>query len=130
MCTCSAALLFALGAVISCSDAVVLCRAVLPVALQRMYTICSRCDVQLISLLFAGPGPALDLDGGNVVFGQVIEGFDVLQQMAAVLTIKPNDTVVGYNQLAQFFGDDRAAKARDKWDKPLQALVITDAGVL
>jgi hypothetical protein len=28
------------------------------------------------------------------------------------------------------FGDDRAAKARDKWDKPLQALIITGAGVL
>ena len=94
--------------------------------------ISSSCDVcyELITLIFAGPGPALDLDGGNVVFGQVIEGLDVLQQMASVPTIRPNDTLVGYNQLAQFFGDDRAAKARDKWDKPLQALVITDAGIL
>lgn len=80
--------------------------------------------------LCAGPGPALDLDGTNVVFGQIIEGLDIIQQMAAVPTIKPNDTLVGYNQLAQFFGDDRAAKARDKWDKPLQALVITDSGML
>lgn len=80
--------------------------------------------------MFAGPGPALDLDGTNVVFGQVIEGFDVLQQMGAVPTIKPNDTLTGFNQMAQFFGDDRAAKARDKWDKPLQSLVITDAGLI
>lgn len=81
-------------------------------------------------LLCTGPGPALDLDGNNVVFGQVVEGLDVVQQMAAVPIIKPSETLVGYNQLAQFFGDDRAAKARDKWNKPLQALVITDAGIL
>jgi cyclophilin family peptidyl-prolyl cis-trans isomerase len=36
----------------------------------------------------------LDLDGSNVVFGQVVEGFNVLQKMAAVPTIKPSDTLV------------------------------------
>ena len=34
-----------------------------------------------------------------------------------------------YNRLASFLGDDRAARAKSKWGKPLKAVVITNSGM-
>jgi hypothetical protein len=53
----------------------------------------------------------LDLDGSNVVFGQVIEGFDVLQKMASVPTIKPSDTLVRSSSLTHVIECGTAALA-------------------
>lgn len=78
----------------------------------------------------AGPGPALDLDSAAIVFGQVIDGLDVLREVATVPTIRANETIERYNAVAQFFGDDRAAKARSRWGKPLEAVIISAAGPL
>lgn len=78
--------------------------------------------------MHAGPGPALDLDSSGLVFGQVVEGLEVLREVAGVPTIRANETLERYNAVAQFFGDDRAAKARSRWGKPLEAVVISAAG--
>ena len=80
--------------------------------------------------LRAGAGPAPELDGENIAFGEVLEGLDVLATIAAVPVIRANETLERYNAIAGFLGDDRAAKARAKWGKPLQAVVIVGAGVL
>eukprot|EP00892_Ulva_mutabilis_P012241 jgi/Ulvmu1/938/UM102_0021.1 len=81
-------------------------------------------------LITTGPGPALDLDTSAIVFGQVIDGLDVLREVAGVPTIRANETLERYNAVAQFFGDDRAAKARSRWGKPLEAVVIASVGHL
>lgn len=81
-------------------------------------------------LITTGPGPAFDLDGSNLVFGQVVDGWDVLSSISSVPTIKPNELLERYNAIATFIGDDRAAKAKAKWGSPLQAVIIRDSGLL
>ena len=36
----------------------------------------------------AGPGPANDLDGQNVVFGRVLSGFEIVNSVARVQTFQ------------------------------------------
>lgn len=85
----------------------------------------------LPSLLHAaGPGPVPSLDDDNVVFGQLVEGFDVLARIVATPVIKVGGALESYNKFAEFIGDERAAKAKSKWGSPLQAVVIMDAGLL
>jgi peptidyl-prolyl cis-trans isomerase B (cyclophilin B) len=42
----------------------------------------------------------------------------------------PNDNARAFSKFASLIGDERAAKTRAKWGKPLQAVVIVAAGVL
>jgi peptidyl-prolyl cis-trans isomerase B (cyclophilin B) len=81
-----------------------------------------------VNSLCAGPGPAADLDGINIAFGQVVKGMDVVSELAGVPTIRKNETLATYNALAKFLGDDRADKAKSRWGKPLVAVLIMDAG--
>ena len=81
-------------------------------------------------LITTGPGPAPSLDGENVVFGRVLRGLDVVAAIADVPTFKPSGNSIAWNQVAEWFGDDRAAKARAVWTKPTKAIVIENAGVL
>lgn len=53
---------------------------------------------------------------------------DVIREIAAVPTIRPSETIEKYNAIAKLIGDDRAAKAKSRWGKPLKAVVIADAG--
>ena len=81
-------------------------------------------------LITTGPGPAPSLDGENIVFGRVTEGFDVIVNIAnSVPTFQPNDSLIAYNKFAEFIGDDRASKTRSKWGKPLKAVVIVNSGI-
>jgi peptidyl-prolyl cis-trans isomerase B (cyclophilin B) len=47
-----------------------------------------------------------------------------------VPTFSPGAKARQMNAVASFLGDDRAAKARAKWGRPLKAVVITDGGAL
>lgn len=81
-------------------------------------------------MLVTGPAPAVDLDGSNVVFGRVLEGYGTLASMAAVRAFRPNARLRSLNAMGETLGDKRAETARQQWDRPLRAIVIRDAGVL
>ncbi|BDA49114.1 probable peptidyl-prolyl cis-trans isomerase B [Coccomyxa sp. Obi] len=81
-------------------------------------------------LITTGPGPVPSLDGQNVVFGTVLEGYNTVTAIASQPTFKPNERIQAVNQLASFIGDERAARVRAKYGKPLKSVVITDVGVL
>ena len=81
-------------------------------------------------MITTGPGPQPALDGENIVFGRVEHGMDVVATIASVPAFSPSAQLRQYNRFASALGDDRAARARAAWGKPLQAVVITDAGVV
>ncbi|CAI5473917.1 unnamed protein product [Closterium sp. Yama58-4] len=81
-------------------------------------------------LITTGPGPATQLDGDNIVFGTVLEGMEVVAAVAAVPTFQPSERIRQFNDFAALLGDDRAAKGRGTWNRPLKAIVIQDCGLL
>ena len=60
----------------------------------------------------------------------VIEGMGTIVAATAVPTFMPNESARQMNAVASLIGDERAAKVRAQWGKPLKAIVITGAGVL
>lgn len=58
------------------------------------------------------------------------ESLEVIRAITAVPTFTPNDNARAFNQFASFIGDERADKTRSKWGRPLQAILITSAGLL
>ena len=58
------------------------------------------------------------------------ESLEVIRAITAVTTFTPNDNARAFNQFASFIGDERADKTRSKWGRPLQAILITSAGLL
>lgn len=87
-----------------------------------------RSSAQTEFLITTGPAPVPSLDGENVVFGRVLSGLETVTRVAATPTFKPSSNSVAWNQVAEWVGDDRAAKARQSWSKPTQAIVITRTG--
>eukprot|EP00894_Picocystis_sp_ML_P002767 jgi/Pico_ML_1/53284/g3856.t1 len=81
-------------------------------------------------LITTGPGPALQLDGENLVFGRVMEGMPVVADIVKVPRNTPSENIQKFNALATFLGDSRASGARNAWNAPLQSIVITDCGIL
>ncbi|GMH36750.1 hypothetical protein BSKO_04623 [Bryopsis sp. KO-2023] len=81
-------------------------------------------------LVTTGPGPAPQLDGEDIVFGRIQEGFDTLFSVAEIPTYTPSEKLKAFNTFASSFGDERAARARASWGRPLKAVVILDSGVL
>lgn len=109
-------------------------------------------------LVTTGPGPCPSLDNRNIVFGTVLEGtamlhssspssysspiiyslckifivsgLDILTAIAAIPTYKPSDEIRQFNDLAGFFGDERAQNARGLWNRPLKTVYISDCGEL
>ncbi|KAH9619675.1 hypothetical protein KSS87_023381 [Heliosperma pusillum] len=77
-----------------------------------------------------GPGPCPQLDGRNIVFGVVLEGMDVVRQIAAIPTYKPGERIKLFNDLAEFLGDGRAENARNLWDRPLKSIYVSNCGEL
>ena len=90
----------------------------------------SRNSAQTEFLITTGPAPVPSLDGTNVVFGRVTKGLEVVTKIAATPTFAPSGNSVAWNQVAEWVGDDRAAKARESWSKPTMAVAITDAGFM
>jgi len=54
----------------------------------------------------------------------------LLNELLQVPTFHPDEKARQMNAVASFLGDERAAKARAKWGRPLKAVVITGGGVL
>ena len=75
-----------------------------------------------------GPGPVPSLDGGNVVFGRVVAGLEVVAAVAALPALGP--TPGPFNALATALGDERGARARARFGQPLRLVVITKAGLV
>ncbi|KAL0020452.1 hypothetical protein WJX77_005028 [Trebouxia sp. C0004] len=81
-------------------------------------------------VITTGPGPASALDGENIVFGRVLQGYDTMTAIQSVPTFRPfNERVSSFNKLASFLKDERADRVRAKWGKPLKAIVIMGAGM-
>jgi hypothetical protein len=59
-----------------------------------------------------------------------LEGLNVVTAVAAVPAFRPDSNLQAFNALANAIGDDRAAKAKATWGRPLKAIVITGTGVL
>ena len=53
-----------------------------------------------------------------------------MMDVVQVPTFSPGAKARQMNAVAGFLGDDRAAKARAKWGRPLKAVVITSGGLL
>uniref|UniRef100_A0A1J3JK35 Peptidyl-prolyl cis-trans isomerase n=1 Tax=Noccaea caerulescens TaxID=107243 RepID=A0A1J3JK35_NOCCA len=81
-------------------------------------------------LITTGPAPCPQLDGGNIVFGTVLEGLDVVTSIATVPTFKPSENIRQFNDFAEFLGDERAQNARSLWNRPLKTVYISDCGEL
>ncbi|KAE8721741.1 Peptidyl-prolyl cis-trans isomerase CYP28 [Hibiscus syriacus] len=81
-------------------------------------------------LITIGPGPCPQLDNNNIVFGTVLEGLDVVTEIASIPTYKPLERIRQLNDLAEFFGDERAQKGRTLWNRPLKTVYISDCGEL
>ncbi|EOY31319.1 Cyclophilin-like peptidyl-prolyl cis-trans isomerase family protein isoform 2 [Theobroma cacao] len=79
-------------------------------------------------LITTGPGPCPQLDNNNIVFGTVLEGLDVVTAIASIPTYKPSERIRLLNDLAEFFGDERAQKGRTLWNRPLKTVYISDCG--
>ncbi|KAL9281198.1 Peptidyl-prolyl cis-trans isomerase CYP28 [Arabidopsis thaliana] len=81
-------------------------------------------------LITTGPGPSPQLDGGNIVFGTVLEGFDVVTSISSIPTYKPSENIKQFNDFAEFLGDERAQNARSLWNRPLKTVFISGCGEL
>ncbi|KAK9269367.1 hypothetical protein L1049_001138 [Liquidambar formosana] len=81
-------------------------------------------------LITTGPGPCPQLDNKNIVFGTVVEGLDVVAAIASIPTYVPSERIRQFNDLAEFFGDERAQNARGIWNRPLKTVYISDCGEL
>ncbi|TKY73060.1 Peptidyl-prolyl cis-trans isomerase CYP28 [Spatholobus suberectus] len=81
-------------------------------------------------LITTGPGPCPRLDNKNIVFGTVLEGLDVITAIASIPTYQPSERIRQFNDLAEFFGDERAQNARNIWNRPLTTVYISDCGEL
>lgn len=64
------------------------------------------------------------------VFGRVLEGLDTVSAVARIPTFRPAERIQSLNLVASFIGDERAAKVRAKYGRPLRSIVITDSGIL
>lgn len=60
----------------------------------------------------------------------LVSGLDVVTAIASIPTYKPAERIRQINDLAEFFGDERAQNARTIWNRPLKTVFISDCGEL
>lgn len=59
-----------------------------------------------------------------------LTGLDVVTAIASIPTYRPAERIRQLNDLAGFFGDERAQNARATWNRPLKTVYISDCGEL
>lgn len=59
-----------------------------------------------------------------------VSGLDVVAAISSTPTYKPSERIKQFNDLAEFFGDERAQNARTIWNRPLKTVYISDCGEL
>ena len=72
--------------------------------------------------------PAPELDATNVVVGRVVDGWDVLEAISKLPTVKDNSSSPFF-QVAKSIGDKRATVAEQAFSKPFKKVVFQSAGV-
>jgi len=90
----------------------------------------SQKDNRTEILITTGPGPTPELDGQDIGFGAVEEGYDVLAEISRAQTYAPSRILKAYNSIGETFGDSRAKTARLSWERPQDTFVIADCGRL
>ena len=73
--------------------------------------------------------PAPELDATNVVVGRVVDGWDVLEAISKLPTVKDNSSSPFF-QVAKSIGDKRATVAEQAFSKPFKKVVFQSAGVV
>jgi len=73
--------------------------------------------------------PAPELDATNVVVGRVVDGWDVLEAISKLPTVKDNSNSPFF-QVAKSIGDKRATVAEQAFSKPFKKVVFQSAGVV
>ncbi|KAK9821515.1 hypothetical protein WJX74_005994 [Apatococcus lobatus] len=71
--------------------------------------------------------PAPELDPSNLVVGRVVSGLDVVQQLAALPSVKANKDSP-YFKAAKAFGDKRANVAELGFGRPFGKVIIAQCG--
>ncbi len=54
----------------------------------------------------------------------------MVSTVASVPTFNPDSKLRAFNEFARALGDDRAARAKANWGKPIAPVVIMRAGIL
>lgn len=75
------------------------------------------------------PGAGAVLDRTNVVVGEVVEGLDVLNAIAALPTVKDN-SASPFFAVAKTIGDKRAVVAEQAFGKPFAKVTVAKCGVV
>jgi peptidyl-prolyl cis-trans isomerase B (cyclophilin B) len=75
------------------------------------------------------PGAGAVLDRTNVVVGEVVEGLDVLNAIAALPTVKDN-SASPFFAVAKTIGDKRATVAEQAFGKPFAKVTVAKCGVV
>jgi peptidyl-prolyl cis-trans isomerase B (cyclophilin B) len=75
------------------------------------------------------PGAGKVLDRTNVVVGEVVEGLDVLNAIAALPTVKDN-SASPFFAVAKTIGDKRATVAEQAFGKPFAKVTVAKCGVV
>ena len=75
------------------------------------------------------PGAGRVLDRTNVVVGEVVQGLDVLNAIAALPTVKDN-SASPFFALAKTIGDKRATVAEQAFGKPFAKVTVAKCGVV
>ena len=73
--------------------------------------------------------PAPELEATNVVVGRVVDGWDVLEAISKLPTVKDNSNSPFF-QVAKSIGDKRATVAEQAFSKPFKKVVFQSAGVV
>lgn len=62
------------------------------------------------------------------VFGRVLDGLETVAAITRLPTFNPAERIQVLNKVASLIGDERAARVRAKYGRPLRSIVIVGTG--